>query len=171
MYRFAASPCPETELLLRSLLVSRPQASSLLSGSEKYPKIHGILRLYDHPLGTVVYASVCGLPFSEEPCRNAVFGFHIHEGGSCEGKENDPFAATLSHYNPNGCSHPYHAGDLPPLFGCPGDCFKPVSDRPLSHGEGDRQDGAVIHRMPDDFESQPAGNAGEKIACGVILPG
>ena len=170
MYRFAASPCPDTELLLRSLLVSRPQASSLLSGSEKYPKIHGILRLYDHPLGTVVYASVCGLPFSEEPCRNAVFGFHIHEGGSCEGEENDPFAATLSHYNPNGCLHPYHAGDLPPLFGCRGVALSLfLTDRFRAEEVIGRT--AVIHRMPDDFESQPAGNAGEKIACGVILPG
>ena len=62
-------------------------------------------------------AELFGLPFSDGVCMSPVFGFHIHSGAACSGTESDPFADTGTHYNPNDCPHPYHAGDLPPLFG------------------------------------------------------
>ncbi|MBR6728207.1 MAG: superoxide dismutase family protein, partial [Clostridia bacterium] len=88
---------------------------------------------------------------------------------SCAEGEDDPFAATGAHYNPEGCPHPYHKGDLPPLFGADGVAISAfLSDRfSVSEVLGKT---VVLHSAPDDFTTQPAGGAGEKIACGVILP-
>ena len=46
-----------------------------------------------------------------------IFALHIHEGNSCSGDLNDSFANVGTHFNPDKCEHPNHAGDLPPLFG------------------------------------------------------
>ncbi len=102
-----------------------------------------------------------------DDCQSRIFGFHIHEGGCCRGNESDPFADTLSHYNPNGCEHPAHAGDLPPLFGNKGCAFSAfLTDRFTVEEIIGRT--VVIHDMPDDFTTQPAGGSGSKIGCGVI---
>lgn len=63
--------------------------------------------------------------------------------------------------------HPYHAGDLPPLFSANGNAVLEVlTDRFNIHQIIGKT--IIIHRNPDDFTTQPSGNAGEKIACGVI---
>jgi Cu-Zn family superoxide dismutase len=79
----------------------------------------------------------------------------------------DPFSEAMTHYNPNNCLHPFHAGDLPPLFGSRGYAFSVfLSDRfSLSDVLGKT---VIIHGNPDDFTTQPSGNAGEKLACGVV---
>ena len=92
---------------------------------------------------------------------------HIHEGAECYGNNHDPFADAGMHYNPYDCAHPYHAGDLPPLFSAHGIAWEAVlTDRFTVEEIIDRT--VIIHAMPDDFKSQPSGNSGEKIACGVI---
>jgi Cu-Zn family superoxide dismutase len=92
---------------------------------------------------------------------------HIHEGGSCTGNAADPFADAGSHYNPEGCEHPAHAGDLPPLFSNRGTAWGAVLTDRFSVGEISGKT-VIIHLNPDDFTTQPAGNSGAKIACGVI---
>ena len=80
---------------------------------------------------------------------------------------NDPFPLSGAHYNPGACEHPHHAGDLPPLFGCNGYAMSVfLTDRFLVDDVIGKT--LIIHDRPDDFKTQPAGNAGEKIACGVI---
>ena len=91
-------------------------------------------------------------------------GFHIHEGMGCGG---DDFAETMGHYNPKDCPHPYHAGDLPPLFADAGMAWMAVLTSRFTLEEVLGRT-VVIHAMPDDFHTQPAGNSGRKIACGVI---
>ena len=91
-------------------------------------------------------------------------GFHIHEGGDCGGVD---FGDTGGHYNPYWEKHPLHAGDLPPLLFTNGRAyFAVLTDRFRVADVIDRT--VVIHSAPDDFRTQPAGNAGKKIACGVI---
>ena len=79
----------------------------------------------------------------------------------------DPFAGAMSHYNPKGCEHPYHAGDLPPLFGNGGSALSLFLTNRFSVREITGKT-VIIHDRPDDFTTQPSGNSGTKIACGVI---
>ncbi len=71
-------------------------------------------------------------------------------------------------YNPYTCAHPYHAGDLPPIFGVNGYGFSMFLTNRFSAGEIIGRT-IILHSMPDDFTSQPAGNSGAKIACGTIV--
>lgn len=151
-----------------SVLRGRPQAWACLSGSPAHPNLTGRVDFYQTRQGVLVAAEVSGLPQGEEPCKERIFGFHIHSGTQCTGNESDPFADTLTHYDPAGCEHPNHPGDLPPLFGNGGYAFQVVLTRRFTLREILGKT-VVIHAHPDDFTSQPAGHAGEKIACGEIL--
>lgn len=155
------------QMSLVEILKTTPQAEARVYGSAQFPKLNGIVRFYQTMRGVLVLAEVAGLPDGTGRCENPVFGFHIHAGTSCTGTEAEPFADTLTHYNIGECPHPYHAGDLPPLFDNHGYAFMMVlSDRFTVEEIIGRT--IVIHSAPDDFTTQPAGNAGSKIACGVI---
>ena len=144
-----------------------PQAIAHISGSPDYPQITGTVRLYQSKSGVIVYADIRNLPDTETPCQKKIFGFHIHSGTACTGDKMDPFAAAMSHDNPDKCMHPYHAGDLPPLFGNHGIAVSVfLTDRfSVSEIIGKAM---IIHDSPDDFITQPSGNSGTKIACGII---
>ena len=146
-----------------------PNAAAVLSGSAAYPSIRGLVRFYQARSGVLVVAEVRGLPTPDDPCQHPVFGFHIHGGESCSGNEQDPFADALTHYNPEDCPHPHHAGDLPPLFGNRGTAFSAVLTNRFTVRDVLGRT-VIVHSQPDDFVTQPAGNAGQKIACGVIFP-
>ncbi len=159
--------CGQSEISVTSVLCKEPQAVAEIKGSPKYSGIYGTVRFYQTRSGVIVYAEVNGLPKGKTNCENKIFGFHIHEGSACCGDEKDPFSYAESHYNPNNCEHPHHAGDLPPLFGNNGFallifltnrfCVDEIIDKTI-----------IVHDKPDDFTSQPSGNSGTKIACGVI---
>ena len=154
------------------LLRRRPHAWARIRGSKGYPEIYGDVRFYRCEYGTVVAAMVRGLPTGEGKCESPIFAFHIHGGGSYAetggGADGDPFPETGTHYDPDGCPHPYHAGDLPPLWSANGYAFSVIlTDRFAVEDVIGKT--AVIHAQPDDFRSQPSGNAGEKIACGEIV--
>jgi len=138
-----------------------PQAAARLVGSPAAPTLSGTVQFCQMPQGVLVTAHVSGLPRDNE---HGFFALHIHEGGSCTG---DGFPDTASHYNPTTAPHPGHAGDLPPLLSNGGEAYLSVlTDRFRLTDVVGRT--VVIHSGPDDFHSQPAGNAGTKIACGVI---
>lgn len=142
------------------------EAVAFLKGSEKYPSICGTVRFCGTRGGVTVKAEVSGLP-EKAVCGSPIFAFHIHDGEYCAGDKIDPFADAEGHYNPENCPHPYHAGDMPPLFGVNGKAFSCFSTNRFTINEILGKT-VIIHRMPDDFMTQPSGNAGEKIACGVI---
>ena len=153
---------------LNTLLYEMPAAYATIQGSNAYPMLHGIVRFYPVVSGVLVNAEIYGLPVENPICSNHVFGFHIHEGTSCTGTRENPFANAGTHYNPGGCEHPAHAGDMQPLFatydGFAWNTF--LSDRfkwgdILGHT-------VIVHADPDDFHTQPSGNSGLMIGCGVI---
>jgi Cu-Zn family superoxide dismutase len=107
-------------------------------------------------------------------------GIHIHAVGACS----PDFAAAGSHHNPLGASHGLdaptgaHAGDLPAHDGNVGGRghLDATSDRAsLSNGPTTvfDADGSalIIHAGPDDQVTNPTGNSGARIACGVIAAG
>lgn len=135
-------------------------AKAIIKGDDKYAKILGEVLFRRVKDGVLVTAKVSGLPKS----KSGFYGFHIHEGKSCEG---DGFPKTKGHYNPNDRPHPSHAGDLPPLLSCKGNAYMQVkTDRFRICDIIGRT--IIIHSDADDFRTQPSGDAGEKIACGVI---
>lgn len=145
----------------------RPDATALINGSEKYSDINGRVRFFQVPDGVLVCTEVSGLPQGARLCGHPVFGFHIHAGTACTGNTADPFADADGHYNPKRCPHPYHAGDMPPLFGVNGKAFSMFLTNRFTLNEVIGR-AVIIHGSPDDFTTQPGGNAGEKIACGII---
>lgn len=121
-----------------------------------------------------VLVNVRGLKAGQE------HGFHIHEVGDCSSGDG---LSAKGHFNPFGKAHgradaaEHHAGDLPSLKGSVG------KGKAAGHGKMDVMlegitlesgpasivgRGLIIHADPDDHRTQPTGNAGARIACGVI---
>jgi Cu-Zn family superoxide dismutase len=134
-----------------------------IKGGEEYPGISGNVKFYQNIEGTMVEASIFGLPQDNKE-GSGIFAMHIHSGESCGGNN---FADADGHYNPGGKPHPYHAGDLPPLFETQGHAFMVVLTGRFSAAEIIGRT-VIIHRNVDDFTSQPSGNGGLMIACGTI---
>lgn len=98
-------------------------------------------------------------------------GFHIHEVGDCSAPD---AASAKGHYNPTGKRHGHHdkaerhAGDLPNLLADASGNVKYTAEAGgLTLAEVIGRS-FVMHADPDDYVSQPAGNSGKRIACGVI---
>ena len=121
--------------------------------------------------GVQIAVSVAGLP----PGKH---GFHLHAAGKCDPPD---FKSAGPHFNPAGKQHGHknpqgaHAGDLPNLtVGKNGKGKATFTAKGTTLGEGAGSllgpDGTalVIHADPDDEKTDPAGNAGARIACGVV---
>lgn len=132
--------------------------------------ISGYVRFYQAGKDTMrVKAQVKGLtPNSER-------GFHIHENGNCA----SPDAMSAGgHYNPTGHQHGKvganaHVGDLPSLMAdSSGTATLVWETKNLSIGTGLPTDvkgrAVIVHKDKDDYATQPTGNAGARLGCGVI---
>jgi Cu-Zn family superoxide dismutase len=103
-------------------------------------------------------------------------GFHVHERGDCSAP--DAMSAG-GHFNNEGVAHgkfdspPHHAGDLPNIKADnKGEVHTSFEVTYLTVGSGGTDvagRSVVVHRDPDDYKSQPAGNSGPRLACGVIV--
>lgn len=106
---------------------------------------------------------------------NAEHGFHVHDKGDCSSGDG---MSTGGHFNPDSKPHgahdhsEHHAGDLPALKAdASGTARFSFESSTISVGSG-KSDvlgrGLIVHRDPDDYKTQPTGNSGPRIACGVI---
>ena len=104
----------------------------------------------------------------------AEHGFHVHEKGDCSSGDG---MSAAGHFNPAGKAHgaqssEHHAGDLPNLKAdANGTARADFEIGGISIGGGAADivgKGLIVHRDPDDYKSQPAGNAGPRLACAVI---
>ena len=119
-----------------------------------------------------VVANVSGLK------PNAEHGFHVHEKGDCSSGDG---MSTGGHFNPLGASHGqhgmghHHAGDLPVLQAdAGGRASIDFTSATIAVGNGPTDvvgKGLIVHRDPDDYKTQPTGNAGPRLACAVIAKG
>ena len=152
-----------SEVMVMQIPTGQPEAAACVRGGEAAPMLRGTVKFYSLPCGTLVVAEITGLP------ENGIgfFAFHIHEGGDCGGTD---FGDTGGHFNPGREDHPRHAGDLPPLLSRDGRAFLAVVTGRFRVRDVIGRT-VVIHQNADDFHSQPAGDAGMKIACGVIRRG
>ena len=105
---------------------------------------------------------------------NGIHAIHIHEKGNCTGDGTN----AGGHFNPTGAPHgapgstPRHAGDLGNLTAdANGQALLSISVHGISLGmESDSIIGraVIVHASADDLTSQPSGNAGARVACGLI---
>lgn len=153
-----------------SMPASAEMANAALK--DKSGKAVGDVDLTQSPNGVLLKLSLKGLT----PGQHA---FHIHAVGKCEA----PFESAGPHFNPGNHKHgmmsgPGHAGDMPNLHVLQsGDLTVEVVNSAITLEKGKPNsvfdnDGSaiVIHDKADDYKSDPAGNAGDRIACGVIQP-
>ncbi len=153
-------------------------------GATKGPKVNGKAELHDAQgkavgtaslkqtkAGVKISLQVTGLPAGTH-------AFHIHTAGQCEAPD---FKSAGGHFNPEGKKHGLknpdgpHAGDMPNItVGTNGKGKATAVNTRVSLGEGANSvfheggTAIVIHEKADDEMTDPAGNAGNRIACGVI---
>ena len=146
----ATGPMASADLQARS--------GSSVSGKVTFSETNGRLR---------VDAQVAGLTPGEH-------GFHVHEAGDCSAPD---ASSAKGHFNPAGKTHGHHAsaehhgGDMPNLVANANGEARfsgEIDGLSLSGMTGVMGRSIVIHADPDDYKSQPAGNSGKRIACGVI---
>lgn len=119
-----------------------------------------------------VIAQVVGLKPNQE------HGFHVHEAGDCSSGDG---MSAKGHFNPQGKPHGHygtmerHAGDMPNLKAdAKGRARLNVELDTISVKQGPASivgRGLIVHAQPDDYKSQPTGNAGGRLACAVIQAG
>ena len=134
--------------------------------------VSGALQLVQTGSTVTVTGEVRGLK------PGATHGFHVHDKGDCSSGDG---MSTGGHFNPTAASHgqhghgAHHVGDLPPLqadaqgvarvnFSTGNLSLTDASTSVVGHG-------LIVHRDPDDYTTQPTGNSGPRVACGVIRAG
>ena len=159
--------------LVIAVLASAPAtaqtAKATLKGGDG--KDVGLAELTQTPAGVLLKLSVKGLPPGEH-------AFHVHAVGKCEA----PFTSAGGHFNPGNKKHGMmaaegqHAGDMPNVhIPQSGDLVVEVLNAAITLEKGKPNsvfdaDGSaiVIHAGKDDYKTDPTGEAGGRIACGVI---
>ena len=120
--------------------------------------------------GVLIEMEVHGLPL------NSWVAVHVHETGDCD--PNTAYEFAREHFNPTGAEHGYrsergpHVGDLPNQYVDEKGFLRAQTFSnflTLGGGEPDvRGKALIVHAEPDDYETQPSGHAGDRIACAVI---
>ena len=120
--------------------------------------------------GVLIRIEVTGLP------EDQWVAFHVHETGTCDHQTGHESAG--GHFNPGSKDHGYkaangpHAGDMPNQYvPADGTLRAEVLNGAVTLEDGEtgiRGRALMIHAKGDDYESQPAGDAGDRLACAVI---
>ena len=140
-----------------------PTAAATLAGAG----VHGVVTFVASGDAVDVHVVADGL------APGSVHGIHVHETGACTGPD---FASAGGHFNPGhqphgALDHAHHAGDMPSVTA---DAAGHVDVRfALAASRIDGEQGfighsVVLHASADDYVTQPSGNSGARIACGVI---
>jgi superoxide dismutase, Cu-Zn family len=142
-----------------------------LQGAPDDSDFAGTLTITPEGSGVRVIADVAGVD------KDGKHGIHVHENGMCEhhpaAADAKPFATAGGHYNPTNTEHacpptdPRHAGDLGNIEVSGGKGHLELSVANLS---ADQLNGKaiILHAGEDDCKTQPTGNSGDRLACGVV---
>jgi len=142
---------------------SNPYAIAYLKGGKNNSEIKGTVEFFPWATGSIIKLEILGLP---KDTPNNFFGFHLHENGVCDITKN--FESSGAHYNKNMNAHPNHVGDLPMIYSNNGYAFMLYYTNRFTPDEIIGKS-VIIHKMVDDLKTEPSGNSGERIACGVVI--
>ncbi|HTS67483.1 MAG TPA: superoxide dismutase family protein [Terriglobia bacterium] len=170
MKRFMLASC--LALLLAGLALGKDAATAKADLADSKGGHVGTAKFKETSKGVSLALEVSSLP-------PGVHGFHIHAVGTCDPPD---FKTAGGHFNPEGKKHGWenpeghHAGDLQNLtVGANGKAKVKVVIPGVTLGDGPNSlfqpkgTALVIHASPDDNKTDPSGNAGARIACGVIM--
>jgi Cu-Zn family superoxide dismutase len=160
-----------TGLLLAALSVPAAAQNAHATLKNAEGKDVGAATLTQTPSGVLIAISLKGVPAGEH-------AFHVHAAGKCE----PPFTSAGGHFNPESKKHGlmamegHHAGDMPNLhIPASGDFAVEVLNTAvtLEKGKPNSLIGAngtalVVHAGKDDYKTDPTGDAGGRIVCGVV---
>jgi len=135
------------------------------------PAANGALQLSNTGKGVRITGEIAGL------APGSRHGFHVHEKGDCSAPD---ASSAGDHLNPGDAPHGdpdsarHHAGDLANIqANSQGVANVNFTTSALSLGDGGASDAMgkalIVHDKPDDYASQPSGNSGDRVACGVIV--
>ena len=130
--------------------------------------VRGLVVFHQMDGQLMVHARISGLK------PNGEHGFHVHETGSCASADG---TSAGGHFNPDGKPHGpptavHHTGDLPALKadanGVADQRFTVTGPTVIDGPASVVGRSVIVHALPDDYATQPTGNSGARIACGVI---
>lgn len=140
----------------------------------------GMVELTSVEDGVQIQVQIQGFDAAVSGGERGQHGFHIHETGNCTAPD---FSSAGGHFNPTSAGHGLldpdgpHAGDLPNLWlETDGSADYSVTTNLVSLAPGERNlldgDGSafVLHSGADDYRTDPSGDSGSRLACGVIQP-
>jgi Cu-Zn family superoxide dismutase len=167
----AAATAPAAAAAAAAPAGAAASAQAVLQPAKDTPGFSGRVIFYQAGSQVRVVADVTGV----SPPGN--HGFHVHENGKCERDPGKDFASAGGHFNPSGTPHAcpdaasHHAGDLGNIvINADGTGHVDVTTSALSLSGASSVVGraVILHAAPDDCTTQPTGNAGGRLACGVI---
>ncbi len=163
----APAPIPEPTITLES-------ATATLQGAPEDADFSGTVTITPDGTGVRIVADVSGVD------KDGTHGFHVHENGDCShGEGSKHFTTAGSHFNPTGVEHacpptePRHAGDLGniEITGGTGRVDLTTNLLSLSGANSVVGKAIILHSGDDDCKTQPTGDAGDRLACGVVTMG
>lgn len=162
------APPPEPET------IQAESATATLQGAPEDTDFKGTITFTPEGDGVRVVAHLEGVD------TDGQHGFHVHETGECtHGEGSKHFTSAGSHFNPAGVEHacpptePRHAGDLGNIEVTNGAGHVEASTTLLSLSGPNSVVGKaiILHAKADDCKTQPTGDAGDRLACGVVTMG
>jgi superoxide dismutase, Cu-Zn family len=164
----AAEPPPPADKPAPPAPAAPKHATATMVGTAKYKTVKGTVEFKQTDDGVEVTANLEGL-------KKGDHGFHIHEKGDCSAPD---AASAGGHFNPSKHKHgapdaaEHHEGDLGNLTAdADGKATKTFTMKGITLDEGETSivgKGFIVHEKADDMKTQPTGNAGARVACGVI---
>ena len=143
-----------------------PYSVAYIKGNNEFKDIKGTVEFFPWATGSIIKLEIINLPNMN---KNNFFGFHIHENGKCETNyKKTSFESAGSHFNIEKDLHPNHIGDLPLIYSNNGYSFMLYYTSRFTP-EDVVGKSVIIHEMADDLHTDPSGNSGNRIACGVII--